>query len=342
MLASRRLARRTRFGAGLGAAAAAADRGSLLAVPLQQPGGEGAGARARLLPRASARSTTTQLELAAPRRGGRARRARAQRALRARARAHARSRSGSRGPAASWRASSTRTTCSTVAVRHAVELLGADGASVRMLEGDEVVVRAAAGRGRARRARHPRAVDGLARRRHRPDARRRGRSPTSGTTRGWARPTRCSPPATRAISACRWSAPRSRSTGILAVYSTRPREWREEEVEALLALAATAATARVERRALPGRQPRAAAQRGDPRQRRRRDRRRRPRGQGRALEPGRRARHRRLSRREALGQTPTEALGRPLEAAEGVARRQPARCRSGAAPRRSGSRSAKR
>ena len=33
--------------------------------------------------------------------------------------------------------------------------------------------------------------------------------------------------------------------GILAVYSTRPREWREEEADALDALAATAAAARV-------------------------------------------------------------------------------------------------
>jgi GAF domain-containing protein len=33
--------------------------------------------------------------------------------------------------------------------------------------------------------------------------------------------------------------------GILAVYSTRPREWREEEADALHALAATAAAARV-------------------------------------------------------------------------------------------------
>ncbi len=57
--------------------------------------------------------------------------------------------------------------------------------------------------GRGRSARHARPVDRLARRRHRPDARdagdrRRRRRPASR-----AKPTRCSPPATRAISACR-------------------------------------------------------------------------------------------------------------------------------------------
>ena len=39
--------------------------------------------------------------------------------------------------------------------------------------------------------------------------------------------------------------PEESAQGILAVYSTRPREWREEEAEALLALAATATAARV-------------------------------------------------------------------------------------------------
>ena len=62
--------------------------------------------------------------------------------------------------------------------RHAVELLDGDGASVRVLEGDEVVVRAAAGPGaadaletraldRARRRPHPDALDARHRRRQR-------------------------------------------------------------------------------------------------------------------------------------------------------------------------------
>ena len=117
--------------------------------------------------------------------------------------ARARSPSGSPGRVASSPASSIRTTCSIIAARSAVELLDADGASIRLLEDDEVVVRAASGAGEheAVGARTPstawlvgdivqtrstRAIADVARR-----------------PAGREMPTRCSPPATRRISASR-------------------------------------------------------------------------------------------------------------------------------------------
>ena len=115
-------------------------------IPLAQPR-RGARDRARLLPRRGG----VRRRPARPRRppcGRRPRRTRAERAVRARAALRARSRSSSPAPAASSPASSTRTPCSISARACAAELLDADGASVRMLEGDEVVVRAAAGRRR--------------------------------------------------------------------------------------------------------------------------------------------------------------------------------------------------
>ena len=126
--------------------------------------------------------------------------------------------------------------------RHALELLGADGASVRVLEGDEVVVRAAAGAGG-------------------PDA-LETRAPSTGWLVGDVVQTR----APRAIDDvghdARYAAadamlaagyagylgvpmvgPDDAAHGILAVYSRRPRRWREEEADALHALASTAAAA---------------------------------------------------------------------------------------------------
>ena len=184
---------------GLGPRRPPPGRGSLLAVPLPAARGRGAGlvlvffaGRARVRRRAArARGAG---------RGGRARRARAQRALRARAPVAPPGAATRPVRAASSPASSIPTTCSTQSVRHAVQLLGADGASVRMLEGDEVVVRAVAGPGgttRSTRAlrrpawlvgdivqtRATRAITDVARRpagrRGRPDARRRLRWPTS-------------------------------------------------------------------------------------------------------------------------------------------------------------------
>jgi two-component system phosphate regulon sensor histidine kinase PhoR len=102
--------------------------------------------------------------------------------------------------------------------------------------------------------------------------------------------------------------------GILAVYSTRPREWREEEVEALLALAATAAAARVNAELYQGVSH--EQQRGEAilanvadgivavdRE-----------GKVVLWNPAA-ERVTGVSQAEALGQTPTEALGRPLDAA---------------------------
>jgi PAS domain S-box-containing protein len=129
------------------------------------------------------------------------------------------------------------------ATRHALDLLAADGASVRVLEGDEVVVRAAAGAGSA---------DVLG-----------TRAPSTGWLVGDVVQTR-SPRATEDVGDdSRYAAademlaagyagylgvpmigPDDAAQGILAVYSRRPRRWREEEAEALHALASAAAAAR--------------------------------------------------------------------------------------------------
>ena len=284
MLASRRLRDDDRFGDGLGTAAAAAGRDSLLAVPLQQPGGEGAGL-VLVFFQGERAFDDDQLELAAQvaaaARGALERSALYERERRSRHLAQRLAQSG-RELAGELDPDNVLD----ASVRHAVQLLGADGASVRMLESDEVVVRSVAG---------PGGNDAL-------DT----RAPSTAWLVGDIVQTR----ATRAIPdvavdprvgeademlAAGYAGylgvpmigPEESAHGILAVYSMRPREWREEEAEALLALAATAAAATRQRRALPGRQPRAAARRGDPGQRRRRHRRRRPRRQGRALEPGR-------------------------------------------------------
>ena len=108
--------------------------------------------------------------------------------------------------------------------------------------------------------------------------------------------------------------------GVLAVYSQRPREWREEESEALHALAGQRSRGAHDRRALPGRQARAAAKRSDPRERRRRHRRRRPRRRRRALEPGGGAHHRRGRRR---GARPEPGAGARTAARDRGAGRQP-------------------
>jgi signal transduction protein with GAF and PtsI domain len=112
------------------------------------------------------------------------------------------------------------------ATRHALDLLAADGASVRVLEGDEVVVRAAAGAGSA---------DVLG-----------TRAPSTGWLVGDVVQTR-SPRATEDVGDdSRYAAademlaagyagylgvpmigPDDAAQGILAVYSRRPRRWRE-------------------------------------------------------------------------------------------------------------------
>ena len=124
--------------------------------------------------------------------------------------------------------------------RSAVAILQADGASIRTLEDDELVLRAFAGI-RAGHLRRAHAFDRLADRGHRADA-RAGRSRMPAATRACARLTRSWLQRTGRISVSRSSARTAASSGS-SPYGREPRRWRLEEEEALAALAATAATA---------------------------------------------------------------------------------------------------
>ena len=121
--------------------------------------------------------------------------------------------------------------------------------------------------------------------------------------------------------------PEESATGILAVYSMRPREWREEEAEALLALAATAAAARANAELYQGvsheqqRGEAILANVADGIVAVDRD------GKVVLWNPAA-ERVTGVSQAEALGKTPTEALGRPLE--RRGADRGSRLCRSGA------------
>jgi PAS domain S-box-containing protein len=313
VLASRRLSEDDRFGAGLASAAAAADRGSLLAVPLQQPGGEGAGL-VLVFFRGERAFDDDQLELAAQ--VAAAARAALERSdLYERER---RSRYLAQRLAESGRELAGELDPDDVldqAVRYAVRLLRSDGASLRLLEGDEVVVRAAVG---------PGAVDAR---------------DTSALSTAWLVGDIVQTRATRSIAdvsvdprvgeadpmlAAGYAGylgvpmigPEESARGILAVYSTRPREWREEEAEALLALAATAAAARVNAELYQGvsheqqRGEAILANVADGIVAVDRD------GKVVLWNPAA-ERVTGVSQAEALGKTPTEALGRPLDAAGG-------------------------
>ena len=242
VLASRRLREDERFGDGLGGAAAAADRGSLLAVPLRQPAGEGAGL-VLVFFRGERPFDDEQLELAAQvaaaaqgalERSDLYERERRSRQLAQRLARAGRELAGELDP----------DNVLDLAVRNAVQLLGGDGASARVLEGDEVTVRAAAGPGKD------------------------GALDTSSPSTAWLVGDIVQTRATRLIADVGGD-PRFADAdamlaagytgylgvpmlgheesvhGILAVYSKGPRQWREEEAEALLALASTAAAARV-------------------------------------------------------------------------------------------------
>ena len=313
ILASRRLAEDERFGEELGAAAAAADRRSLLAVPLQQPGG-GTGL-VLIFFRGERAFTDDQLELAgqvaaaacgALERSDLFERERRARQLAQRLAQAGRELAGELDP----------DNVLDQSVRHAVELLAGDGASVRMLERDEVVVRAVTGRGDA---------DALA-----------TRAPSTAWLVGDIVQTR----ATRAIDdiagdprvgeadvmlAAGYAAylgvpmigPDDAVHGILAVYGRRPRAWRDEEAQALHALAATAAAARANAELYQGvsheqqRSQAILANVADGIVAVDRD--------GRVVLWNPAAeRVTGVSQAEALGKTPTEALGRPLEAASGA------------------------
>ncbi|NUT56314.1 MAG: GAF domain-containing protein, partial [Thermoleophilia bacterium] len=127
--------------------------------------------------------------------------------------------------------------------RHAVELLECDAASVRLLERDEVVVRAATGAGvsaalDARTASTAWLVGDIVQTRA-----SRALADVSGDPRvAEADPMLAAGYA--GYLGVPMMGPEDSVHGILAVYSRRPREWREEEDEALHALAAAAAAAR--------------------------------------------------------------------------------------------------
>ena len=242
LLASRRLGDDRRFGEGLAKAAQADDRRSLLAVPLPEPGDEGTGL-VLVFFQSERTFGDDQLELAshvaAAARGALERSDLYERERRSRALAQLLARAG-RELAGELDPDNVLDE----AVRHAVELLGADGSSARVLVGDEVVVRAASG---------PGAQGSL-----------EARTPSTSWLVGDIVQTRAS----RAVGDVRTDprvgeadvmlaagyagylgvpmiGPEEAMQGILAVYTLRPRNWTQEDAEALQALAATAAAARV-------------------------------------------------------------------------------------------------
>jgi len=313
VLASRDLGDDARFGEHLAGVAEAADRRSLLAVPFPEPGGDGLGLVLVFFQPARA-FDDEQLELAA-RVAGAARGALERSDLYERER---RSRALAQRLARAGRELAGELDPDNVfdqAVAHAAQLLGADGASARALEGDEVVVRAAVGVGE---------FDAL-----------RACAPSTGWLVGDIVQTR----ATRAIADVRSDSrlaeadpmlaagyaaylgvpmigPDESMHGILAVYSFAPREWREEEAEALHALASAAAAARANAELYQGvsheqqRSEAILANVADGIVAVDRD------GKVVLWNPAA-ERVTGVAADEALGRTPTQALGRPLESAEG-------------------------
>ena len=242
VLASRRLADDGRFGEGLVHAAEEGERRSLLAIPLVQSAGDELGLVLALF-REETVFNEGQLELAVHVAGAargalerselyereRAARAVAQRLARA-----GRELAGLLDP----------DDVLDVAARSAATILLADGASIRMLEGDEVVLRAFAGAGEPEpdisALRTPSTAwlvgDIVQTRSH------RALEDASGDTR-----VREADPLLAAAYGSYLGVPMigpdGRVIGILAVYGREPRRWRTEEEEALGALAGTAATA---------------------------------------------------------------------------------------------------
>ena len=309
-----------------GLARAAADAESRLAArdPARAAGECGSRARARLLPRARRCSTDEQLELAGhvagAARGALERSELYERERRARSLAQQLARAG-----ASSRASSTRTTCSTSAVRSAVELR----------RGRRRLGAPARGR-RGRRARRRRGRGGARR-----SARARRRPP------GWSA-TSSRRARTRAIADVRDDARIGEADPMLAAgYAGLPRraDDRARTGRCRASSPSTPAPARLARGGGRG----AAGARGDA-----------PPARAMNAELYQGVSHEQqrseailanvadgivavdregkvvlwnpaaeritgVPQAEALGRTPAEALGRPLEAAEGVAGRQPAR-----------------
>ena len=258
MLASRRLRNDARFAEGLAEAAEQAGCGSLLAIPLVEPAGDGLG----LVIVFFRGETHLRRRPARPGRaccGCRAGCTRAKRAVRARAarslaraaactrrcRARRRARSGQpcsispRGPRSSCSTpQAPRSGCSRAtrwsgarpSAPGSSSPVGARTPSTAWLVGDIVQTRV-----------DPR------------DRRRQGTTPGSRDvdamiSAGYA-----------AYLGVPMIGPDGSVQGILAVYAERPRVWRAEEEEVLLALAATATSARMERRAVPGRGARSSS-----------------------------------------------------------------------------------
>ena len=242
VLASRRLRQDARFGEGLAEAAAEAGCESLLAIPLVEPGGEGLGLVVVFF-RGETSFGDEQLDLAGhvagAARGALERSDLYERERRARSLAQRLARAG-----VELAGELDPDNLLDLAARSAVELLEAGGASIRLLEGDEVVGRAATGAGE---------LESVG-----------ARTPSTSWLVGDIVQTR----STRAIADVRDDArvgdadpmipagyaaylgvpmigPDGSVQGILAVYSERPRVWRAEEEEVLLALAATATSARM-------------------------------------------------------------------------------------------------
>jgi PAS domain S-box-containing protein len=240
VLAATRLRDDSRFGDELARAAEAAGHGSLLAVPL--PGHGETGGLVLVFFDGERSFEDAQLELAgqvaAAARGALERSDLFERERRARSLAQRLARAG-RELAGELDPEDVLEE----AVSHAIDLLGADAASARVLECDEVVVRAAAGAG---------APEALA-----------TKAPSTGWLVGDLVQTRATHAVEDVGGDARYVAadamlaagyagylgaamvgPDGSAQGILAVYTRRPRRWREEEAEALHALAATASAAR--------------------------------------------------------------------------------------------------
>ena len=314
VLASRRLRDDSRFAAGLAKAAGESDCESLLAIPLVQPAGAGL-ALVIVFFQGETVFGDEQLELAGhvagAARGALERSELYESERRARSLAQRLARAG-----VELAGELDPDNLLDVAVRSAVDLLEAGGASIRLLEGDEVVGRAASGEGE---------LESVG-----------ARTPSTAWLVGDIVQTR----STRAIADVRDDArisdadamlaagyaaylgvpmvgPDGSVQGILAVYAVRPRVWRPEEEEVLLALAATATSARMNAELYQGvsqEQQRSEAILANVAD-----------GivavdrEGRVVLWNPAAeRVTGVQQGEALGRTPAEALGRPLEAAEGV------------------------
>ena len=314
VLASRRLRNDARFADGLAEAAEQAGCGSLLAIPLVEPAGDGLGLVIVFF-RGETIFGDEQLDLAGhvagAARGALERSELYERERRARSLAQRLARAG-----VELAGELDPDNLLDLAARSAVELLEAGGASIRLLEGDEVVGRAATGAGE---------LESVG-----------ARTPSTAWLVGDIVQTR----STRAIADVRDDArvgdadamisagyaaylgvpmigPDGSVQGILAVYAERPRVWRAEEEEVLLALAATATSARMNAELYQGvsqEQQRSEAILANVAD-----------GIVAVDREGKVVLWNPAAERvtgvlqgDALGRTPTEALGRPLEAGQGV------------------------